>query len=79
MEKKTSKATVSMGVIFSVAFVLFSSHAGGGFASGNQAFQNYVISGAWGPLSAIFAMLLFTLTVKEAMIMYKTSKLQRTF
>ena len=29
MEKKTSKATVSMGVIFSVAFVLFSSHAGG--------------------------------------------------
>lgn len=75
MEKKTSKATVSMGVIFSVAFVLFSSHAGGGFASGNQAFQNYVISGAWGPLSAIFAMLLFTLTVKEAMIMYNTRKL----
>jgi len=75
MEKKTTKAAVPMGVIFSVAFVLFSSHAGGGFASGNQAFQNYVISGAWGPLSAILAMLLFTLTVKEAMVMYNTRKL----
>jgi uncharacterized membrane protein YkvI len=75
MNNKTKYAAVPIGVIFSVAFVLFSSHAGGGFASGNQAFQNFVVLGGWAPWAAILAMLLFTLTVKEAMIMYNTRKL----
>ena len=56
--------------ILSVASVLFGWHAGGGFATGNQAHQFYVISGWWGPLSAVLAILLLTLTVRQAMTMY---------
>lgn len=53
-----------------VASVLFGWHAGGGFATGNQANQFYVITGWFGPLSAVLALLLLTLTVRQAMIMY---------
>ena len=69
------KNKVPFGIMFSVAFVLFGSHAGGGFASGNMAFQNYIISGAWAPWSAILTMLILTVTIKEAMVMYNTRKL----
>lgn len=59
----------------SVGYVLFSAHAGGGFATGNQA-NTYFISLGWlGPFTAILAMLLLTLTMREAMIMYNTRKL----
>ena len=53
-----------------VASVLFGWHAGGGFATGNQANQFYVITGWFGPLSAVLAILLLSLAVREAMIMY---------
>lgn len=56
--------------MFSVASVLFGWHAGGGFATGNQANQFYVITDWLGPLSGVLAMLLLTLTVRQAMIMY---------
>ncbi len=73
MDKKIKVAgAVSFGSCFSVASVLFSSHAGGGFASGNQAFQNFVSAGWFGPFSAAICMLLFTLTIKEAMFMYNS-------
>lgn len=65
--------TVSRGALFamfSVASVLFGWHAGGGFATGNQANQFYVVSGWLGPVSALLAILLLTLTVRQAMIMY---------
>lgn len=60
---------------FSVGAVLFSAHAGGGFATGNQANTYYVGLGWTGVLSAIVAMLL-TLTMREAMIMYNSRGLK---
>ena len=57
---------------FSVGAVLFSAHAGGGFATGNQANTYYVGLGWTGIVSAIVAMLLLTLTMREAMIMYNS-------
>lgn len=56
--------------MLSVASVLFGWHAGGGFATGNQANQFFVVSGWWGPFSAVLAILLLTLTVRQAMTMY---------
>ena len=61
MEKKMSK--VPFFVCFSVGAVLFSSHAGGGFASGNQAFQNFSGFGWVGVFTCLLAMLLFTMTM----------------
>ncbi|KRL84560.1 hypothetical protein [Ligilactobacillus equi] len=56
--------------IFSVASVLFSAHAGGGFATGNQE-NTYFVSLGWSEIvSLILAMLLLTLTMRQAMIMY---------
>ena len=76
MDKRSGvSGTVPFSVCFSVGAVLFSSHAGGGFASGNQAFQNFVTSGWLGPFSAVFCMLIFTLTIKEAMFMYNSRRL----
>lgn len=73
MNKNLSVSSViPFATCFSVGAVLFSSHAGGGFASGNQAFQNFVVSGWLGPTSATLCMLLFTLTIKEAMFMYSS-------
>ena len=57
---------------FSVGAVLFSAHAGGGFATGNQANTYYVGLGWAGIVSAVVAMLLLTLTMREAMIMYNS-------
>ena len=56
--------------IFSVGAVLFSAHAGGGFATGNQADTYYVGLGWTGIISAVIAMLLLILTMREAMVMY---------
>lgn len=60
---------------FSVGAVLFSSHAGGGFATGNQENVYFVSLGWLGPITAIITMLLFTLTIKEAMNMYNSRHL----
>ncbi len=66
---------VPFAMIFSVGAVLFSAHAGGGFATGNQANTYYVGLGWMGPVAAVIAMLLLTLTMREAMIMYNSRKL----
>ena len=66
----------SFALAFSVGSVLFSAHAGGGFATGNQANTYYVGLGWLGPISAVIAMLLLTLTMREAMIMYNSRGLK---
>lgn len=80
MKEKTSAkniaATGSFALAFSVGSVLFSAHAGGGFATGNQANTYYVGLGWLGPISAVIAMLLLTLTMREAMIMYNSRGLK---
>ena len=74
-EKLDVKKGVRLGAMFSVASVLFGWHAGGGFATGNQANQFYVITGWLGPISGVLAMLLLTLTIRQAMIMYNQRSL----
>jgi len=70
-----NKTRISFAMAFSVGAVLFSSHAGGGFATGNQANTYYVGLGWMGPIAAIISMLLLTLTMRQAMIMYNSRKL----
>ena len=70
MNKNSETRKERYFAMLSVASVLFGWHAGGGFATGNQAHQFYVISGWWGPISAVLAILLLTLTVRQAMTMY---------
>ena len=72
---KTS-TSVSLALAYSVGSVLFSAHAGGGFATGNQANTYYVGLGWLGPLAAVIAMLLLTLTMREAMILYNSRHLK---
>ena len=73
---KPKYAGTSFMAAFSVGAVLFSAHAGGGFATGNQANTYYVGLGWAGVVSAVLAMLLLTLTMKEAMIMYNSRGLK---
>lgn len=70
------KKLVSMSPAMSIAFVLFASHAGGGFATGNQANTYFVKLGWSGILSAIIAMVLLTWTLKEAIVMYNSRGLK---
>lgn len=75
MEKQKQKQvtrTIGFAGTFAVSSVLFSSHAGGGFATGNQATQYYVQYGWYAPFMAILAMALLTLTIRECIIMYNT-------
>lgn len=69
-EKRIAKTPFALA--FSVGAVLFSAHAGGGFATGNQANTYYVGLGWAGPVSAVIAMLLLTLTMRQAMVMYNS-------
>ena len=66
---KDVSVKVPFAVAFSVGSVLFSAHAGGGFATGNQANTYYVSLGWLGPFSAVLAMLLLAITMREAMFM----------
>ena len=70
--KNENSAKASFFAAFSVGAVLFSAHAGGGFATGNQANTYYVYLGWAGVLSAALAMLLLTLTMRQAMVMYNS-------
>lgn len=72
MKSNATSTRAGLGICFSVGAVLFSSHAGGGFATGNQANTYFVGLGWLAPLTAIAAMLLLTLTIKEAMYMYNS-------
>ncbi|MFA9422126.1 MAG: hypothetical protein ACERLG_01000 [Sedimentibacter sp.] len=72
MEKQSVTNSIKTTGAFAVASVLFSSHAGGGFATGNQATQYYVRFGWTAPFMAVLAMALLTLTIRECMIMYNS-------
>ena len=76
MKTNTKVPKTPFFAAFSVGAVLFSAHAGGGFATGNQANTYYVGLGWTGIISAIAAMLLLTLTMREAMIMYNSRGLK---
>ena len=75
MSKQTK---ITFAAAFSVAAVLFSSHAGGGFATGNQANTYYVGLGWPGLIAAVLSMLLLTLTMRQAMVMYNSRKITST-
>ena len=64
---------VSLGTCFSIASVWFGSHAGGGFASGNQATQYFVAYGWYAPIMAALTMILLGLVLREVMIMANTT------
>ena len=74
----TKQNKISLAMAFSVGFVLFSSHAGGGFATGNQANTYYVGLGWLGPIAALVSMLLLTLTMRQAMVMYNSRGITST-
>ncbi|MDR3259770.1 MAG: hypothetical protein LBT51_09215 [Fusobacteriaceae bacterium] len=74
-EKSSAKKMAAIGA-FAVASVMFSSHAGGGFATGNQANQYYVSTGIVGIVSVVLAMALLGLTIREAIIMKTTRNLK---
>ena len=76
MKTNTKVPKTPFFAAFSVGAVLFSAHAGGGFATGNQANTYYVGLGWTGIISAVVAMLLLTLTMREAMIMYNSRGLK---
>ena len=75
MKQISTMKAATLSMCFSVGAVLFSSHAGGGFATGNQENVYFVSLGWLGPITAIITMLLFTLTIKEAMNMYNSRHL----
>ena len=72
MKTNTKVPKTPFFAAFSVGAVLCSAHAVGGFATGNQANTYYVGLGWTGIISAVVAMLLLTLTMREAMIMYNS-------
>lgn len=76
MEKKLSWKESGIFAVLQIALVLFSSHAGGGFATGNQANTYFVNLGWTGIISAVLSMLLLTLMLREAMIMYNSRGLK---
>ncbi|MGB4438756.1 MAG: hypothetical protein WBJ13_05915, partial [Sedimentibacter sp.] len=71
-QKQSVMKNIQFTGAFAVASVLFSSHAGGGFATGNQATQYYVKFGWTAPFMALIAMALLTLTIRECIIMYNS-------
>lgn len=74
MNNKAAKTSLAMA--FSVGAVLFSAHAGGGFATGNQA-HNYFVGLGWsGIIGGILAMLLLSLAMYQGMVMYNSRGLK---
>jgi uncharacterized membrane protein YkvI len=75
-QKASVSARMAFAGIFAVASVLFSSHAGGGFATGNQATQYYAQYGWVAPFAAVLSMALLSLTIRECMVMYNSRGLK---
>ena len=65
--ENTKKA--SFATLFSVASVWFGSHAGGGFATGNQATQYYIQYGWYAPIMAVLSMALLAWVLRNAIVM----------
>lgn len=69
MEYNRKKGSVGFLTIFSVASVWFGSHAGGGFATGNQATQYFIQYGWYAPIMSVIAMAILGLVLREIVIM----------
>ncbi|MDY3007258.1 hypothetical protein HV819_04000 [Anaerococcus sp. AGMB00486] len=69
------RRNLSKNAVVSIALMLFSAHAGGGFATGNQANTYFVGLGFWGIFSAILAMVILCGMLREAMIMKNSRNL----
>ncbi len=69
MQKNLEKKGVRSSVV-TIALMLFTSHAGGGFATGNQANTWFVGLGTMGILSSIIALMLLCLLLRYAFIIY---------
>lgn len=67
--KNQNSAKIGIGGLFAVASVWFGAHAGGGFATGNQATQYYVQYGYYAPIMAVISMIILAFTLKECIIM----------
>ena len=67
-----TKAKSSWAAPLSIGFTAFAAHAGGGFATGNQANTNFVTLGWVGILSAVLAMVLLALSTREAQLLWNT-------
>ncbi len=76
MVKRSLRKEGSSFAVMTIALVLFSSHAGGGFATGNQANTYFVNLGWTGVVSAVIAMALLTMMLKEAIVMYNSRGLK---
>lgn len=76
MKRSTKVSSKSIFTAISVGMVLFSAHAGGGFATGNQANTFFISLGWSGVISAILAIFLLTATMREAMIMFNQRELK---
>lgn len=70
MNANTNKS--SWAVALSIGATAFAAHAGGGFATGNQANTNFVTLGWVGIFSAVLAMLVLALTTREAQMLWNT-------
>lgn len=62
----------SWATALSIGATAFAAHAGGGFATGNQANTNFVSLGWVGIFSAVLAMVILALSTREAQIMWNT-------
>lgn len=60
----------SWSAALSIGATAFAAHAGGGFATGNQANTNFVTLGWVGLLSAVLAMVVLALTTREAQMLW---------
>ena len=65
-----TKQKSSWAAALSIGATAFAAHAGGGFATGNQANTNFVSLGWVGILSAVLAMIVLALTTREAQMLW---------
>ena len=68
MNKSSWAAALSLGA------TAFAAHAGGGFATGNQEYGNFVTLGWLGIFSSILAMVVLAVTVREGQMMWNMHK-----
>lgn len=63
----------SWAAALSIGATAFAAHAGGGFATGNQANTNFVSLGWVGLFSAVLAMVVLALTTREAQMLWNNN------
>lgn len=73
---KKKRKNESKSHVVSIALMLFAAHAGGGFATGNQA-NTYFVSLGWaGIISAVISMALLCAILHQAFVMYNKRNLK---